>query len=92
MDTSRLVVADDNVGRNRAAAVLLLAKERSGPKISYQVLFYPVTDVNFVTQSYQQFATDIWLTHEAMKWFWDNYLPDEGARTQPTASPATCLD
>jgi hypothetical protein len=35
MDTSRLVVADDNVGRNRAAAVLLLAKERGGPKISY---------------------------------------------------------
>ena len=22
-----------------------------------------------------------------MKWFWDSYLPDEGARKQPTASP-----
>src|ERR1035437_10690082 len=22
-----------------------------------------------------------------MKWFWDNYLPDEVARKQPTASP-----
>jgi acetyl esterase len=87
MDTSRLVVAGDSVGGNMAAAVLLLAKERSGPKISYQVLFYPVTDANFDTQSYQQFATDIWLTREAMKWFWDNYLPDEGARKQPTASP-----
>jgi len=70
-----------------AAAVILLAKERSGPKIGYQVLFYPVTDANFDTQSYQQFATDIWLTREAMKWFWNNYLPDEGARKQPTASP-----
>ena len=87
MDTSKLVVAGDSVGGNMAAAVLLLAKERNGPKISYQVLFYPVTDANFDTQSYQQFATDIWLTREAMKWFWDNYLPDEGARKQPTASP-----
>ena len=30
---------------------------------------------------------DLWLSREAMKWFWDNYLPDEGARKQPTASP-----
>jgi acetyl esterase len=87
LDTSRLAVAGDSVGGNMAAAVLLLAKERSGPKIDYQVLFYPVTDANFDTRSYQQFATDIWLTREAMKWFWDNYLPDEGARRQPTASP-----
>ena len=74
-----------------AAAVLLLAKERGGPKIDYQVLFYPVTDANFDTPSYQQYATGIWLTREAMKWFWDNYLPDEEARRQPTASPSAGL-
>jgi acetyl esterase/lipase len=87
LDTSRLAVAGDSVGGNMVAAVLLLAKERGGPKIDHQVLFYPVTDANFDTQSYQQYATDIWLTREAMKWFWDNYLPDEKARKQPTASP-----
>ncbi len=87
LDTSRLAVAGDSVGGNMAAAISLLAKERRGPKISYQVLFYPVTDANFDTQSYQQFATGIWLTREAMKWFWDNYLPDKEARKQPTASP-----
>jgi acetyl esterase/lipase len=87
LDSSRLAVAGDSVGGNMAAAVLLLAKERGGPKIDYQVLFYPVTDANFNTQSYQQYATGIWLTREAMKWFWNNYLPDEEARKQPTASP-----
>ncbi len=87
LDSSRLAVAGDSVGGNMAAAVLLLAKERKGPKIDYQVLFYPVTDANFDTPSYQKFATDIWLTREAMKWFWDNYLPNEEARRQPTASP-----
>lgn len=87
LDSSRLAVAGDSVGGNMAAAVLLLAKERGGPKIDYQVLFYPVTDANFDTQSYQQYSTSIWLTREAMKWFWENYLPDEEARKQPTASP-----
>lgn len=87
LDSSRLAVAGDSVGGNMAAAVLLLAKERGGPKIDYQVLFYPVTDANFDTQSYQQYATGIWLTREAMKWFWNNYLPDEEARKWPTASP-----
>jgi acetyl esterase/lipase len=87
LDTSRLAVAGDSVGGNMAAAVILLAKERGGPKIDYQVLFYPVTDANFDTPSYQQFAKDIWLTREAMKWFWNNYLPYEKARKQPTASP-----
>jgi len=87
LDTSRLVLAGDSVGGNMAAAVLLLAKERGGPNIAYQVLFYPVTDANFDTLSYQQFATGIWLTREAMKWFWNNYLPDEEARKQPTACP-----
>lgn len=87
LDGSRLAVAGDSVGGNMVAAVLLLAKERGGPKINYQVLFYPVTDANFDTQSYQQYATGIWLTLEAMKWFWDNYLPDEEARKKPTASP-----
>ncbi|WP_440948059.1 alpha/beta hydrolase [Methanosarcina sp. T3] len=87
LDTSRLAIAGDSVGGNMAAAVSLLAKERGGPKIVYQVLFYPVTDANFDTPSYQKYATDIWLTREAMKWFWDNYLPDKEARRQPTASP-----
>ncbi len=87
LDSSRLAVAGDSVGGNMAAAVLLMAKERGGPKIDYQVLFYPVTDANFNTQSYQQYATGIWLTREAMKWFWNNYLPDEEVRKQPTASP-----
>ncbi|HII92115.1 MAG TPA: alpha/beta hydrolase, partial [Methanosarcina sp.] len=56
LDSSRLAIAGDSVGGNMAAAVSLLAKERNGPKIDYQVLFYPVTDANFDTHSYQQYA------------------------------------
>lgn len=87
LDSSKLAVAGDSVGGNMTAAVTLMAKERGGPKIGFQVLFYPVTDANFATPSYQQFPTGHFLTLEAMKWFWNQYLPDAAARKQPTASP-----
>jgi acetyl esterase/lipase len=87
LDTTRIAVAGDSVGGNMAAEVTLLAKERGGPNIIFQILYYPVTDANFDTPSYQQFATGHFLTREAMKWFWNHYLPDEGARKQATASP-----
>ena len=87
LDTSRIVVIGDSVGGNMATAVTMMAKERGGPDILFQILFYPVTDSNFNTDSYNKFATKHWLTKEAMKWFWDNYLPDQERRNEPTASP-----
>lgn len=87
LDSSRMACAGDSVGGNQVIAVTMLAKQRGGPKIDLQVLFYPVTDANFDNGSYKQFANGPWLTREAMKWFWNSYLPDEGARKQPTVTP-----
>ncbi len=87
VDTSALAVVGDSVGGNMAAAVTLLAKERGGPNIHFQVLFYPVTDAGFDTPSYDQFAEGHFLTRDGMKWFWDQYAPDESVRHEPTASP-----
>jgi acetyl esterase len=64
----------------------LLAKER-GLKILTQVLFYPVTDANFNSGSYQQFAEGPWLTKAAMEWFWNAYAPNMADRKKPTACP-----
>ena len=69
------------------AAVTLLAKERGGPDIRYQALFYPVTDAAFDTGSYVQFAEGPWLTRKAMQWFWEAYAPDESMRSMATVSP-----
>jgi acetyl esterase len=87
IDPLRLAVAGDSVGGNMAAAVTLMAAQRRGPKIAFQVLFYPVTDAGFDTPSYVHFADGPWLTRRAMEWFWDAYLPDPAARQQPTATP-----
>lgn len=87
LDSSRLAVAGDSVGGNMAAVVTLLAKERGGPKIDYQVLFYPVTDANLDNPSYQEFANGPWLTKPAMEWFWNAYAPDVAERKKLTISP-----
>jgi acetyl esterase/lipase len=87
VDSSRLAIVGDSVGGNMAAVIAMMAKQRNGPKIGLQVLFYPVTDAGFDTASYRQLASGYWLTREAMKWFWDNYLPDKAERKDPMASP-----
>lgn len=87
IDANRIAVAGDSVGGNMTAAVTLLAKERGGPKLRYQVLFYPVTDANFEDGSYNEFANGPWLTKAAMKWFWNAYAPNEADRAKITASP-----
>ena len=87
VDSSRLAVVGDSVGGNLTAALTLLAKERGGPSIRFQVLFYPVTDANFDTSSYRKYEEGYWLTREGMKWFWNNYTSNETNRKEPTVSP-----
>ena len=86
-DTSRLAVAGDSVGGNMVAVVTQLAKERKGPAIRYQVLFYPVTDASLSQESYEEFANGPWLTRAAMEWFWDAYAPNQEDRRKLTATP-----
>jgi acetyl esterase len=87
LDASRIAVVGDSAGGNMATVVSMLARDRGAPNIALQVLFYPTTDANFDTSSYRQFAEGYFLGKEDMKWFWDQYLPEESARSIPTASP-----
>ncbi|KUO21564.1 alpha/beta hydrolase [Streptomyces dysideae] len=87
IDPTRLAVAGDSAGGNLSAALTLLAKERGDVSFVQQVLFYPITDANFDTDSYRRFADGYFLRREAMRWFWDQYAPDESQRRQITASP-----
>lgn len=86
-DLTKLTVAGDSVGGNMATVMTLLTKQRHGIKINQQLLYYPVTDANFETESYNQFAENYFLTKTGMKWFWDNYTTNEKDRAQITASP-----
>ncbi len=87
LNSSHMAIVGDSVGGNMATVVALLAAERGGPKIQYQVLFYPVTDADFTTASYQKFTDGPWLTKPAMEWFWNAYAPKLADRKKPTACP-----
>jgi acetyl esterase/lipase len=87
LDGSQMAIAGDSVGGNMAIALTLLAKQRGGVRFRGQVLFYPVTDANFDTGSYHQFAEGYFLRRDAMQWFWDQYAPDGTQRDEITASP-----
>jgi len=87
VDGKKLAVVGNSVGGNMAAVVSLMAKDKKGPEIKLQVLLWPVTNANFETISYHDFASDRFLTRNMMIWFWDNYTANPEDRKQIYASP-----
>jgi acetyl esterase len=86
-DGNRIAIAGNSVGGNMTAALTLMAKDRKGPQIAYQVLLIPATDASVDTDSYHEFATGRFLPRAFMKYGWDLYAPDEKTRNNPYVSP-----
>ncbi|WP_246670274.1 alpha/beta hydrolase [Bradyrhizobium stylosanthis] len=86
-DGTRIAIAGNSVGGNMTAALALMAKDRNGPKISYQVLLIPATDASVDTQSYHEYETGRFLPRAFMKYGWDLYAPDAKTRDNPYVSP-----
>jgi acetyl esterase/lipase len=88
LDPARLAVAGDCAGATMATAVTMMAKDRSGPRISAQLLYYPMLDARCDSLSQTEFGTGYLLTHEAVQWYWQQYCDDPRELDRPTASPA----
>lgn len=82
-----LTVAGDSAGGNIAASLAILCKERGGPILHKQLLYYPVTNACFDTPSYRRFACGYYLYRAGMQWFWKQYCPHERDRRRTSASP-----
>jgi acetyl esterase len=82
------IVAGEGVGGNLAAVVARRSYEaRGGPVVDLQILICPVTDSDFDSLSYTDPANQLRLDRDTMISFWDQYVPDVGARSHPDASP-----
>jgi acetyl esterase len=94
LDPQRLAVGGDSAGGNLAAVVSLMARDRGGPAIAYQLLIYPVTAParNTPFASYQENAENYLLTRAAMDWFWDHYLSSAEEENNPYAAPLRASD
>ena len=93
-DRGRIAVAGDSAGGNLAAVVALMARDRGGPELAYQLLIYPVTAPAKGTKSasYQDNAEGYLLTRGSMEWFWDHYLASPEDGENPYASPMHASD
>ena len=95
VDADRLVIAGDSAGGNLAAAVSLLARDRSGPTIALQVLIYPAVDFDFDSgrwPSLEENATGYFLDLETMRWFADCYGGTGLLAGDPSAAPIRATD
>lgn len=87
VDGKKLALVGNSVGGNMTAVVALMAMSKGGPAIKNQILFWPVTNADFETGSYNEYADGYFLTKPMMKWFWDAYTTDPRQRKEITASP-----
>lgn len=91
-DGTRLATAGDSAGGNLAAALALAIRDRGGPRVALQALIYPVTNYEFNTASYHEYATGYGLTRDSMWYFWRSYLPTPAEGGDPYASPLLARD
>ncbi|MDH6117897.1 acetyl esterase [Kitasatospora sp. GAS204A] len=87
LDGRRIAAVGDSAGANLVAALTVLAQQRGGVRLVHQVLLCPVTDADFDTPSYREFADGYVLHRDDMRRFWDAYLPDVTRRREATAAP-----
>jgi len=87
IDIARLALAGDSAGGNLAAVVSQMARDRQGPEFVFQLLVYPVCDMETARwPSMQENKDGPFLTTEVMEWFHAHYLADNDP-TEPYISP-----
>jgi acetyl esterase len=89
----RLAIGGVSAGGGLAAAVTLLARDRGGPGLCFQVLDIPEVDDRLSTPSMREFTdTPLWNYPNAIL-SWKAYLgPEHTGQTSPYAAPARAAD
>jgi acetyl esterase len=87
IDPDRISVGGDSAGGNLAAVVSQTSAAERAPRVAYQLLIYPVTDLGCDTRSYDLYGDGYFLTREIMLWFRSHYLRELGDVDDPRVSP-----
>lgn len=93
IDTARLAIGGQSAGAGLAAAVALLARDRTGPPLCFQVLDIPELDDSVTTTSATKYVdTPLWNYHNAVL-SWKAYLGDgHTGDASPYAAPTRAKD
>ena len=93
VDPERTAIAGQSAGGGLAAGTALMARDRGGPQLCFQLLEIPELDHRLETPSMTQFTdTPLWNRPNAI-WSWKHYLgPDHQGPVSPYASPSVADD
>jgi len=93
IDEDRIAVAGQSAGGGLAAGLALLARDRGGPKLCFQLLEIPELDDRLETPSMRAFTdTPLWNLPNA-EWSWRHYLgPAHGGDVSQYAAPSRAKD
>jgi acetyl esterase len=86
IDPERIAVGGASAGGNLAAAAALLARERGGPKVAFQLLTVPVAELSSRAESHREFAEGYGLSAADMTWFGLHYVRTPADADDPRAS------
>lgn len=86
-DASRIAIGGDSAGGNLTAVVSQMARDAGGPRLAFQLLIYPATDMRMNTPSMDENADGYYLTKDDMIWFMGHYLNSDEEKLHPVASP-----
>ena len=89
-DGGRLAIGGDSAGGNIACAVTMLARDRKGPKIGFQLLVYPVTDLASDSESKRLYSKGYLLN--SMPFYINSYVRAEADKRNGLASPLRAAD
>jgi acetyl esterase len=92
VDPSRVAIGGQSAGGGLAAALALLARDRGGPAVCFQVLGIPELDHRLETTSMRTFTdTPLWNRPNA-ELSWQMYLGGHDGPVSPYASPSLAED
>lgn len=86
IDPTKIAVGGASAGGNLAAAAALVARDRGGPKIAFQLLTVPVTELSSRAESHREFADGYGLSAADMEWFGRHYVRTAADADDPRAS------
>jgi acetyl esterase len=91
IDPNVVSVGGESAGANLAAVVALMARDRNGPHLVFQLLDVPATDLTLSQPSIRELGHGYMLTLDGMEDFMRNYIDPERV-TEPYASPLLAPD
>ena len=93
VDGMRIAVGGDSSGGNLAAVIALMARNRGGPRLRFQLLVYPIVGLpSDGRASYDAYADGHFLTRAGMEWFAEQYVSSPADEDDPLLVPLRADD